>query len=478
MTWSLGCALLASSAGALAAPQAGPGAAASPQPAAEPAAAASPAAPSAAPAAAAPPASPEGSPKRALPDYDGREEETTAGDVLLWVPRVALYPAYLASEYLVRRPIGAFTVAFEQADMIAELKDIFTFGPNHSIGVIPTALIDFGFTASVGVYSFYDDLGMPGNDLRIHAATGGSDWLRLTLANRIPVSDSAYVKLRSEGWSRPDWLFAGIGARTLESASARYQASSVDASVTLHLDLSEGNTLDASMGAKSSRFGDTCCEDPTVPAMVRIGRYPTPPGFDTGYTSYRQRIELGLDSRDPPPAPGSGVRLELAAEHDIDLERPEEGRWVRYGGAVGGFLDLTGQNRVVGLSIAAEFADPLGDDEIPFTELAMLGGDRPMRGFREGRLRGRSAIAATLEYRYPIWAFLDGSTQVAVGNVFDEHLRDFDVDLLRFSFVFGVRTTGSRDHSFDILLGSATETFEQGAALQDIRLLFGATRGF
>lgn len=49
-------------------------------------------------------------PKRDLPDYDGRgPEPTTAGDVLLWVPRVALFPLYATTELLVRQPIGAFT---------------------------------------------------------------------------------------------------------------------------------------------------------------------------------------------------------------------------------------------------------------------------------------------------------------------------------------------------------------------------------
>ncbi|KYF59007.1 hypothetical protein BE08_13100 [Sorangium cellulosum] len=151
---------------------------------------------------------------------------------------------------------------------------------------------------------------------------------------------------------------------------------------------------------------------------------------------------------------------------------------MRYGGSLGGFVDLTGHDRIVSLSVSAAFADPLGVAEVPFTELAVLGGEAPMRGFREGRLRGRSAAAATLEYRYPIWAFVDGTLQVAAGNVFGEHLRDFELDLLRMSFVLGLRTNSSRDHSIDLLIGTATETFEQGAGLQDVRLMAGATRGF
>ncbi|WP_437631279.1 BamA/TamA family outer membrane protein [Sorangium sp. So ce854] len=416
--------------------------------------------------------------KRPLPDYDGRPDEgTSAGDVLLWVPRVVLFPAYLVSEYLIRRPLGYLTVAAEKGEWIEELKDIFTFGPNNTIGIVPTAFFEFDFRASVGVYFFYDDLFFPGNELRVHAATGGIDWLRLTVADRIPLDGRAYLKLRGETDTRPDWLFAGIGPRSLERDWARYRARSFQGSATLHVDFDELSFVEAYTGAKTVDFDDICC-GPTVGWRVANGRYPLPPSFDTGYTATRIGAHGALDSRRPRPAKGHGVRLELFGEHAADLKRPLESRWVRYGGSLGGFVDLTGHDRIVSLSVSAAFADPLGGAEVPFTELAALGGEAPMRGFREGRLHGRSAAAATLEYRYPIWAFVDGTLQVAAGNVFGEHLRDFELDLLRMSFVLGLRTNSSRDHSIDLLIGTATETFEQGAGLQDVRLMAGATRGF
>src|SRR5438067_2335484 len=52
---------------------------------------------------------------RDMPDYDARgDEPTTAGQVLLWVPRVALSPLYLTSEYVIRRPLGALITTAEQ----------------------------------------------------------------------------------------------------------------------------------------------------------------------------------------------------------------------------------------------------------------------------------------------------------------------------------------------------------------------------
>jgi hypothetical protein len=101
-----------------------------------------------------------------------------------------------------------------------------------------------------------------------------------------------------------------------------------------------------------------------------------------------------------------------------------------------------------------------------------------MLGYLRDRLLGRSALAAVLEYRYPVWIYLDGSAQVAVGNVFGAHLEDFALERLRVSFDFGLRTNISRDQSFNVLVGAGTETFQDGAQLNSLRFLLGSTRGF
>lgn len=412
-------------------------------------------------------------------DYDGREEPTTAGDVLIWIPRVIFFPAYVVTEYVVRRPLGLLVTTAERRRWIQEITELFTFGPNNNVGVVPTAVIDFGFRASGGVYFFWDDFITEGNDLRVHAATGGTDWLRLTIADRIEVDDRSSVKLRAEGWTRPDWAFFGTGPESLERNRSRYLAKTVEGGFSFSGGLEAPSSIDVYSSVKLARFGDgSCCEDPSLSARVRQGAFAaTPPGFDTGYTAQRLGIEVALDSRRPRPAPGSGVRVDAWAEHAFNMEDARS-RWIRYGGTLGGFLDVTGHNRVLSLAVTAQFADPLGDREVPFTELISLGGDQLMRGYLQDRLLGRSAAVATLEYRYPIWAFLDGTVQAAVGNVFGEHLAGFDPELLRVTFAAGVRTVGARDHSFDFLVGSGTETFRQGAGLHDVRLLFGATRGF
>ena len=126
---------------------------------------------------------------------------------------------------------------------------------------------------------------------------------------------------------------------------------------------------------------------------------------------------------------------------------------------------MNGYQRLLGLSVMAEFADPtIERGEIPFTEQVTLGGARPMRAFLSGRLVDRSAAVAQLSYEWPVWVFLDGGLHYAVGNVFGEHLDGFEPGLLRQSFTLGLRSIRA-ETTFEILSGSA-QTFDEGSEIE------------
>jgi hypothetical protein len=441
--------------------------------------------------------------RRTPPDYDNRDEVTTAGDAALWVPRVAFYPAYLVTEYLVRAPLGALTVAVESNDVIGTLEDIFTFGPDNNIAIVPTGFVDFGFRPSIGVFFSYDDFLAKGNDLVATVSTGGERYYRGAAADRISMGDQSFLQLEIDAIERPDLLYWGIGPRTLDSAEASYDLRTIGGGVRVHVDLvksgigKKGNFFEGWLLTRGADFGNgDCagavdrqsgafsCSDATILEQVRRGRYDLPPGFE-GYAVVKTGGRLVLDSRDPRPAPGTGVALDLQGEHVGDVMGPETSGWVNYGATAAAFVDLTGTQRVLSLSVGARFADALRDGyAIPFTELV---GNRRfddipdselLHGFRPGRLLGESAAVAALEYRWPVWTFLDGVMQGGVANTFGPHLEDFDPELLRFAFSGGLRSSNHRDHSFNFLLGFGTETFEQGAALTSVRFLFGGTTGF
>ncbi len=424
------------------------------------------------------PGSGQTSPERELPDYDGRRDTTTAGDVLLWIPRVLLSPLYFVSEFVIRRPLGWFITTAERKQWPSAIANFFTFGPEKKAGVVPTAFLDFGLRSSVGVYAFWDDLLGPGNHLRLHASTFGPDWLQGALADKVPVGDDASVDFRLEGIHRPDQLFHGTGPRSLQVDRGRYGIDVVKGSAVFEMSWWRQSRVTVVGGAKYVNFReDRCCDDPSLETRVAQGRYALPPGYSTGYTTVFQRGELTVDSRQPRPKDQSGYRLEAHVEQAADVRRASN-NWVNYGATVGGFLDVR-NNRTVSLSATALFSDPLSDGAtIPFTEQVVLGGAGFMRGYLLGRLVDRSAAIATLKYRWPIWVFLDGTIQGSLGNVFGPQLDGFKPSLLRLSSAIGVESVGSADHTFELLAGFGTETIEDHLLVNSFRLVFGTNRGF
>ncbi len=446
--------------------------------------------------------------ERPVPDYDSRgDEPVTAGDVFIWIPRAVFFPIYLVSEYVVRWPIGKLTTAIEEHDIPGKLEEFFTFGPGNKSGLVPSALIDFGFRPSIGLYFFSDDLIVDDNTILSHVAFGGIDWYRATLTTRQHLSRKErdgfdqQVQLRGVFSHRPDWLFNGLGPDSKDEHESRYAAQRIDGTLSYELGFWRSSKLSSFAGVRDVRFKDHgCCEDLSMAEAVGRGYYPLPPMFEDGYTIARVGAELFLDTRkvrsrdkglasDFEQPTGSGVKLGLRGEiagglresapaNDAGANQPKLLQYARYGAALGGFLDVYNQ-RVIGLSLIADFVDPFQEGgQIPFTELATLGGDKPLQGFLQYRMLDRSSIAARLEYRWPVWVSLDGVTHYTVGNTFGEHLEDFKPEKLRQSFGAGLRATGSRDHAFELTFAFGTETFEQGGGVENFRFVVGASSGF
>jgi hypothetical protein len=439
--------------------------------------------------------------RRQLPDYDGREAPaTTASDVLIWAPRILFSPLYLVSEYVLRRPIGWAIITAEREKVATFLTELFTFGPEKNVGILPTGMIDFGFRPSIGLYFFANHLGTRDNKLRLRAAWGGPNWLLFNGSDTIATGNRQVFGIYGQYQQRPDWVFHGIGPDSRQDDLSRFESRELTGFFRYEARFGANSRLTLSSGVRAMDFkpDSGCCDDPTIADRVAQGRFPEPEGLP-GYTIAKQGIDLSLDSRPDRrgavshlkdefimPA-GSGVRLALRAEHNgsFQPERPRAGApeeryaWIKYGATLGGYLDVSGQQRVVGLSLITDFAEPLGtSDTIPFFELVSLGGERPMRGFLEQQLLGRSSAVAQLDYQWPVWVWLDGTIHYAVGNVFGSQLDGFEVERLRSSFGIGIRASNAREHAFEFLVAAGTETFEDGGRIDNFRLVIGAPSGF
>ena len=417
---------------------------------------------------------------RPLPDYDGRgPPKTTPRDVVLWIPRVGFAPLYVVSEYVIRRPLGAAVVYAEKSRIPQKLVDFFTFDKAHSIGIIPTAFVDFGVLPSVGVYFFWDKFLAGDNNLRLRAATWGPKWLSFGLTDRLKLNDRATLSLNVDWTRRQDWLFYGLGPLSKTSAQSRYSATIFDANMKVDQAVIRVLRVHSVVGFRDTRFQDgQCCGDPTVRERVVASELVLPPGFAEGYAIGYQLLGITVDTRANRPAPQDGVRIEVEGQPAFNVKSSPGNAWVRYGGSVGGFVDLTGTNRVLSLALSAQFADPFGGGTIPWNEQVVLGGKQLLRGFRQGRLVDRSALVATLQYQWPVWAWLDGTLHVAMGNVFAPRLSDFATKLLRLSSGVGLRTSNSPDTQFEAILGFGTDTYSEGLRPSSVRLSLGATHGF
>ncbi|MDQ3037708.1 MAG: hypothetical protein M3Y87_35270 [Myxococcota bacterium] len=418
---------------------------------------------------------------RRTPDYDALPVPgPDAGEVLLWIPRVALAPVTLTLEYAVRRPIGALVTVAEREGWMLQLADAFTWNGRRS-GVVPTFILAYGLQPGVGLVVFSNDDVARGHSIHASAGFGGVDAFNGAASYTIFTSGNRVrVELRGEGARRPDRVFSDIGWNTVE-AQYRFRETWYAASLALIADFWRESRLSVRAGFDGHELdanGYAAFSDaPSLAEGIQTGRVLAPYGLASGYAAYRQRLELAIDSREPEPAPGHGFRIEAYGELAFDPGDPVARRWVRYGATAGAFVDV-GDRRVIGLWGLARFADPLGSEPLVFTELVALGQESLlMQGFLRGQLRGRSAVAATLEYVYPVWTHLDGRVHLSTGNVFGEHLSDFRPERLRFSLGLGLATAGEPDSAFQITVAVGSAPLIRGASIESVQLVIGSRQG-
>ena len=93
---------------------------------------------------------------------------------------------------------------------------------------------------------------------------------------------------------------------------------------------------------------------------------------------------------------------------------------------------------------------------VPFYDLAMLGGEDRMRGYYKGALRDKILVDAQVEYRMPVWGMFGLTTWVATGRVADK-FSNFNLNGLWLSFGGGVRirvdTKNNTNLRFDMGFG-------------------------
>ena len=281
---------------------------------------------------------------------------------------------------------------------------------------------------------------------------------------------------------RPDKPFYGLGNNS-GSDKRFYQLQMNEAELSLRAALEDLNRVSMGLLYRNARISNgksPSVDGPDSPFNVNDPY--SVPGFGKSYNLLIARVKLEFDTRSPdrPFTPGSGLRLEAFSSFSLDVNNTDL-RFLRWGGEVAGFLDLSGINHVLALRIYTEILEDLGETAVPITERIVVGGSEYLRGFLRGRFRSDSAFVVTADYRYPIHAIFDANIFLSLGNVFDGRLSNLRIPGMVMSWGIGVRSNTSRNVSFDIMvafgsnqLGEWDEDFD----LDNIRFLVGINQGF
>jgi hypothetical protein len=428
--------------------------------------------------------------KRDVPDYDGRGEgRTSAGDVVLWIPRVILSPLFAVSEYVLRAPLGALATSIERHNIPKKISNALSFGTDGRVGIYPTGLIDFGLRPSIGLSLFSNHGRHEMGRLRVKLAWGGNDWWMAQATERI-----YFVKERGSNTAfsdsnlgfeflflqRPDHPFHGLGNDT-PSDRTRYFRQQLGGRISSELVFGHLDGVALAVKVEESRFGPghvrARSDDRLIDQVFDVSDPTQVPGFD-GHLLGTATVGFHLDTRQDRPAPGSGLRLEASADLGTDFGKRDI-FFARYGGELALFWDLNGYQRVLSLRQAIRVLDPLAAGDVPFTELLSMGGREVMRGFQQDRYLGSSSTVTTLQYTYPIWLYLDGMIFAEVGNVFGSYFEGFSFQRLAMSFGFGVRSNADRDSAFALLFALGTAPFDAAEfRAQSFRFVLGVDRGF
>lgn len=440
---------------------------------------------------------PPGDRKRPTPDYDGQPPSTNAGTALLWVPRLALLPLYLVTEYGLRRPVVALMTRAEEHHWREQWDEFFTLDQEKKLGLFPTGRIDLGFRTHVGFYFFWLDA-LGDSDFKLNTTTGGLDSWTVNALLLTPLGPRDQLSWRFDYGRHPDSVFYGLGEQVTKRA-AHYGAQRFVGRVRYdfrqqQVSVFSGGGLLSAQYDPSERSSES-----SLTRAIESGRLEAPPALEDGLLSLHTAVGVRYDTRPPrvgPPASkpehlelwsGTGFTSEVhVAQHAglrgtraTSMDESRVPHWLRYGASAVGVWDITGLQRTLQLEAMVELAEPLpGDNAIPFTEQVSLGGSRPMRAFQSGHLIDTSAAVATLSYGWPIWTTLDGNLHYSIGNVFGDHFDGFALGALRSSFGVGVETVGSHDNPFEMLLAFGTEPFAEGGRIETFRFVFGTRSGF
>ncbi len=404
--------------------------------------------------------------RREPENFRGRTNNTDAGDVALWFPRVLLSPLWVLTEFGLRLPIYESLAFLDDHKVIAYVANNL-FNPTPNITWYPQITADLGVFYAAGAGIDFRNLGARGHTLTLSAAAGAPDVWFLSARDDWKAGP-VHVGIRGRGYSRGDRAFFGFGPNSEEANRTNFTEELIEGFAYASINHKEHFHLTAAAGFRAERTSGTD-DQPSIETHFDTALIP---GW--GKTNLAMsNINLVLDSRKNVRDSNGGVRFAANATYGRDVIDHER-EFVSGSADAEIAVEVMKPGRVLTLRGFVSDSVPLGKEPVPFLEQSMLGW-RNHLGFIWGRFRDEAAVLAELRYRYPVAFFLDMEWVASAGNVFDRKFSDFDVQKLTGSLGVGFRTRRTGLTPLELVVALGTTRFDEAFAIDSVRLYVSTT---
>ncbi len=391
--------------------------------------------------------------------YDGRVSDPQPSRAALWVPRILFAPFWLLSAAL-EQPTR-LGIELEERHHLYDHMIRMSTSEDGMVGIRPTFEWASSFRWSVGAHVFDDKLLGPGTKFRFDIA-GGIDVAHLQIRGRpTRLGRPVQVFFDSRFDHRNDYLFTGIGTDppvfVKPHGASRYKADVLDLGGRIDFNVAPwvAFSIGGDYGFRKFYDSESYKDVPPIQDVycVRVEGVCIPgtvsealvPGFNQGTQFVRTSAAVHFDLRNHRVRPTLGALLDAEADYSKGIG--DVSSYFRFRESVALDFNLWAHSHVLVLRGDTELVVPAGNDFVPFSELATVGGPQDLRGFRISEFRGFSSLTATAEYRWPIMLWVDAMMFVDYGGVFDRNYKNFGASQLHPDVGFGFRVA-TRDRFY------------------------------
>ncbi len=241
-------------------------------------------------------------------------------------------------------------------------------------------------------------------------------------------------------WTKFDYrffpaFFWGVGNDMPDSAEERYDLESFRARAWLRHRMGRSLYIGPALDLQHVDFSNTTPNGSFAAGMV--------PG-DAGGNTLGIGFTVGIDTRDRATQTLSGAfyQVTMMAFPPVLGDYP----FARL------IVDLRHFFRIYeDHAIAVQLYGELNGGDVPFYQMALLGGQNRLRGYFEGRYRDEGLWTAQVEYRYPLFWRFSGVAFFAAGDVFPR-AQDIDLAQTKWAGGAGLRFALSRVERLNLRL--------------------------